>query len=509
MGLTFGAAVCVVGLGAGPAWTAPVGRQFVPTGSPVAWPATSAEGNRQSSTITIDAAEVAKGSQLPDADQLSPGQTYFYVALHPSYVFAGVPTPLAMPATAATLATPAGAVSGIQPPASNAVDASWYFPVGATLTSATLQISSFTKTLGNERGDFVPWTFSPQPIAFVAEASSAAPSTAPAGTTPSGSSRLPDTARTATGASTPQGGGDPGGSSTGVVVGAGLGGLVLLGAGAGALVAVRRRRAFARADREGRVVLTGPPLLTGLALPADRQAIVVKILGWLEIQGTKRPVRAGPLLELIVYLVLNPGRTFTSVQLRESIWRLGRQPITSATFRKYMVELRKAFGTGVVVTDRHRYELTASVLCDWHQFKTALRHDDDLVGAEEALALVRGPVLYGCFDGKKNAPFSWAVGTANDIEDEVTTTATDLAVACLALDDPERAAKAVSQGLCCAESNLALRKVDLRVAVALGGRRELDRRLEAARAALAIFPADVQDLEAEARTLGWAAVPPG
>ncbi len=46
-----------------------------------------------------------------------------------------------------------------------------------------------------------------------------------------------------------------------------------------------------------------------------------------------------------------------------------------------------------------------------------------LAGREEALALVRGPVLHGSFDGKKNSPFAWAVDTANDIEDEVTTVA--------------------------------------------------------------------------------------
>ena len=180
---------------------------------------------------------------------------------------------------------------------------------------------------------------------------------------------------------------------------------------------------------------------------------MVKLLGWLEIEGTKQPVTAGPLLELICYLVLNPGRSFTSVQIRESVWGLGRQPITSGAFRNYMVALRKAFGPGVVVTDRYRYELTDAVISDWDLFRAALEADDHLSGQEEALALVRGPVLHGSFDGKKNSPFAWAVGIANDIEDRITTTADDLAQAYLDLGDPAKASRAIAQGLLCADSN--------------------------------------------------------
>ena len=90
----------------------------------------------------------------------------------------------------------------------------------------------------------------------------------------------------------------------------------------------------------------------------------------------------------------------------------------------------------MVVTERYRYELTDVVTSDWDRFRALLEAEDELAGHEEGLALVRGPVLHGSFDGKKNSPFSWAVGTANDIEDEVTKVAVDLALACLDLDDP-------------------------------------------------------------------------
>jgi hypothetical protein len=214
-------------------------------------------------------------------------------------------------------------------------------------------------------------------------------------------------------------------------------------------------------------------------------------------------------LEIILFLALNPGQTFTSVQLRERIWGLGRQPITSNSFRVYMSQLRKAFGPGVVVTDRHRYEMTSVVTSDWDQFRVALGAEDKLAGAEAGLALVRGPVLHGCFDGKRNSPFAWAVGIAHSIEDEVTDTAVTLAVSCLELQEPRRAAEAVSRGLVCSEADLRLRKLDLGVGAALGGTKEVGRRLEAGRAAMATFPKDVAELEEIARQLGWQARVPG
>jgi hypothetical protein len=204
----------------------------------------------------------------------------------------------------------------------------------------------------------------------------------------------------------------------------GFGGLALLAGGSATLLELRRRRAFYKADREGRVVLVGPPPLS-MAPTAAHEAdssdrtlgasertygsIVVKLLGWLDITGARRRDIAGPLQEIIVFLVLNPGRSFTSVQLRESIWCLGRSPLSSGAFRNYMVGLRRAFGPGVVVTDKYRYELTGAVTSDWAMFK-AVAASNPVSGPEEALQLIRGPVLHGCFDGKKNSelpPKTW------------------------------------------------------------------------------------------------------
>ena len=490
-----------------------IGRQFVPVDKPLVWHATTPAGPAESSPVTLDAAEVGLDDQFPDFGiHLTAGQHYFYVALYPTYPYAGALVPMAIPPTPATLTTGNGTVIG--PVMSSEVldDATWFFPVPADVGRVTLHVDGFSKSVPNIDAVYTPWTFGPSTVAFVPASpvpiTTTTTSSAPTSVrSPHGKPRAHTSVAVATGRDTP----------TAAVLGAGVAGAALIAAGGVGLTSLLRRRRFYRADREGRIVLSGPPTLVagattlagGALRPPDGQAVVVKLLGALQVEGTRRPVTAGPLLELIVYLALNPGRDFTSVQLRESIWGLGRQPITSNTFRKYMVQLRKAFGPGVVVTEAHRYQLTNLVTSDWDRFQAVLRADDALTGPEQCLSMVRGPVLHGSFDGRKNAPFSWAIGTANDIEDEVVSVAVDLALAFMRLDEPRRAATAVCQGLLCSETNLRLRTLDLRVGAALGGPREVGRRLEAGRAAMVIFPTDVSALEVEARTLGWATIVPG
>jgi hypothetical protein len=512
--LISGAVAVVMVVSTTTAGAVPVGRQFAPVGGAVAWNATN-QGTPENSTVTVDVAEVATGDELPDGDNLSPGQHYFYVALHANYEFAGVLAPVTMPVLGATLTTPGGSVTGQSAPTNLGVDAQWYFPVPADLNSATLAVDGFTKVLGNEDGDFTPWTFSPVSIGFVA--------TSPVPTTPTTSVPAPSSVPATKGqhhategkqkvASRSTSSGTPAAAT----LGTGAAGLLALAGGAAGLVSLRRRRAFYRADRDGRMTFSGAPslvggatLATGAVLSPDRRAILVKLLGPLVVQGTKRPVRSGPVLEIVLFLALNPGESFTSIQLRERIWGLGRQPIKSQTFRSYVMQLRKAMGSGVIEVEAFHYQLTGVVTTDYDQFGAALLAEDTLAGAEQALALVRGPVMHGAFDGKKNSPFAWAVDKANDIEDEVTSTAVELAVSCLELQDPRRAAAAVSQGLLSSEANLRLRKLDLGVGAALGGANEVGRRLAAGRAVMATFPKDVAGLEELASQLGWEAHVPG
>ena len=514
------ALACLVLAGGGSASAAPTQQSFAPSHVPVVFSATGPGGASVNVTVLVAASELVPATELASLPfpALPAGETYFHVWLHPQDLIDGPSfVPLSIPAAHASLATNAGTTTAVGvDPNPGSLDAQWYFPVADSITSATLAIASSTVIAYGANGSQTTYAIGATSIDFV---------TKPPATTPI---PIPTGAPTET-----QGLGGPpalatksGGISSSAGLGVGIGGLVVLGTGAAIVVTVARRRAFYRADREGRVVLSGPPTLSAAAmaarlhgsdaegggagvgdLPRARHGIVVKILGWLEIEGTKKPITAGPLLELIVYLVLNPGKSFTSVQIRESVWGLGRQPITPGSFRKYMVDLRKAFGPGVVVTNRFRYELTEAVISDWDLFRAAA--DDNLAGQEQAMTFVRGPVLHGSFDGKKNSPFAWAYDEANRIEDQVTTTAIELARAHLDLDDAPRAARATSQGLLCSNSNLALRMVDLKVGAALGGTREVGRRLEAARVAVADFPGDIAVLEKAARLLGWEAIVPG
>ena len=502
-----GVVVVVVLVSAGgSAGAAPTQQSFAPVHVPVNLTAVGPDGSSVSvPVLVVDSSFLPPGQLAPQPlPSLPAGERYFHIWLQPQDpVGGGTLVPLNFPADDASLVTSSGTVPAAGSDPGPSLDAQLYFPVADTITRATLMIGASTVTTVGSGDTPVSYGLEPASIDFVT-ASATPPVPAQGSTTPP----------------TTLSGGNPGAlsgaagtsSSVGVGVGIGLGAVVVIGIALATAVSIRRRRAFYKADREGRVVLSGPPALLagatlpiGAALPSDRQAIVVKLLGALELEGTKRRVTAGPLLEIIVFLALNPGKSFTSVQLRESIWGLGRQPIKSQTFRSYMMQLRRAFGPGVVVTDVYRYQLTSAVTSDWDQFQAALRTDEILDGTEAALSQVRGPVLHGSFDGKKNSPFSWAVGIANDIEDQVTNVAAELAIACIESGDPGRAASAISQGLLCSESNLRLRTLDLEVGVALGGLHELGRRLAAAQAAVATFPKDVAELEQAATQLGWVA----
>jgi len=483
-----------------PAFGAPSQVTFEPAKVPVVFSVTGTEGGPFPVQAEVIASTLLLGgapSYLPAAP---PGESYLWIEFQTTE--GQVPdVPLALPLSAGALVTAGGTVSpaGFDlAPASSSTD--WYFPVADSTTKATLEIGAATVTAYGNNGTSESYAIAPTTIGF---------HTAPAVTVPVPAASGPGRRAAPI----------PVSVSPAKALGFGVGSLAIAGAATPGLILWRRRRAFYRADRQGRVILVGPPLLgaelAGARLPEEqgveplpprpRHSIVVKLLGWLDIAGVEPPVMAGPLREIVVFLVLNPGRSFTSVQLRESVWGLGRQPITPATFRKYMVHLRKAIGPGVVVSDRYRYEMTDAVTSDWATF-LVLRDEDP----GQALELVRGPELNGCFDGKKNSPFAWAVAIANEIEDEITTVALDLADSYLdELDDPARATTALSHGLRCAQANLALRLLDLRTGAALGGVRELSRRLEAGRAAMATFPMDVEQLEDQARHLGWEAVLPG
>jgi DNA-binding SARP family transcriptional activator len=488
--------------GGGRADAAPTQLSFAPAHVPIRFTAVGPSGAQTSvSVLVVDSSLLPPGDLAPEPlPTLPAGEAYFHIWLQSQDpADGGTLVPLNFPAAAASLVTSAGTVAATgMDPGPGDLDAQLYFPVADSITKATLVIGATTVTATGADGSAISYDLDPATIEFV----TTAPATAPVPTGGSAGSTGPVSVGSPVALSS--------GTSSSLGIGLGLGALVVLGAGVAGLLSLRRRRAFSRADREKRITISSAPVLgAGTTLPTgavlrDRPAILVKILGALQIDGARRKSISVPVLEIIVFLALNPGQTFNSAQLRERIWGLGRKPITSGTFRNYMTELRKVLGPGMVVTERYNFTMTGAVSCDRDQFRALLEGDDVLAGQEEALALVRGPVLHGAFEGK-NSPFTWALDAVHLIEDEVTSVAVDLALACLAQNDPARASRAVAQGLLCMESDLRLRTVDLEVGAAVGGPGETGRRLQAAKASMATFPHDVAELERTARRLGWAA----
>lgn len=290
---------------------------------------------------------------------------------------------------------------------------------------------------------------------------------------------------------------------------AGGGGLLVI---AVVVPIVIRRRRYARADRAGQVVIVSPPELSPPPPPAlgpgERPAEEasttlersVRMLGPLEIGGLVRPLRRQPAEELFVFLVLHPGRSFTSAELRSAIWVLGRREVSVESFRNYVLDLRRSLGPDVLVTTGTRYRIAVPVHSDVAQFRTALANPERATGLEEALGLVRGPVLAGAFDGR-NAPYTWALPLVHELEAEIQDAASELAELAATTGDMARADWAIGQGLRCSPTDLRLLRSSIALGLAVGGAAELDKRLTAARARLRDFPADVEVLEAEARRL--------
>jgi hypothetical protein len=226
----------------------------------------------------------------------------------------------------------------------------------------------------------------------------------------------------------------------------------------------------------------------------------VKVLGPLEIDGLVRPVRLLPVRELLVFLALHPGQSFTTTELRNAIWIEGRAEPKAQTFHNYLSDLRRSLPPGVLTKSGYHFALSDAVTSDWSRFVTVLEGGNDRserLGA--ALALVRGSPFEGEFSGR-TSPFSWATDLCHQIEVAAEKAGHELVTHCLEAGDPVPADAAVAQVLRCLPGSIAAREDSLRVGAVLGGPRELDRRLAAARAVLGD---DARFLEPVAHGLGW------
>jgi hypothetical protein len=308
--------------------------------------------------------------------------------------------------------------------------------------------------------------------------------------------------------------------STALPVGAGAGGgivvLVLF-------IPIWRRRAYKKADSEGRVIVDSPPLpgtpneptSTDPVLEAEQTtgsqgagvlalarigAVDVRVLGPLEIHGVLRPVRLLPVRELLVFLALHRGQSFTTIELRNAIWVEGRTEPKPETFHNYLSDLRRSLPTGVLAKAGYHFALTDAVTSDLSRFETYLEgYDDRAERFGAALALVRGSPFEGEFSGR-TSPYSWATDLCHQIEVAVEKAGHELCVLSLEAGDPVQADAAVAQVLNCVPASIVAREDYLRVGSVLGGPRELDRRLRAART---VMGDDARLLEPVAHGLGW------
>ena len=289
------------------------------------------------------------------------------------------------------------------------------------------------------------------------------------------------------------------GLTTAQTVGAGTGGgiVVLL-----LVIPIWRRRAFRRAEKHGRVIFDAPPVLTAWRAPAPIAApptdgpreeavspgvwevVDVKVVGPVVFDGLVRPITSRPVGELLAFLALHPGQSFTSDQLRSAIWAEGRTEPKQNSFYTYVSALRRSLPAGSLVKTGTRFTLTEVVTSDWGRVRALMEGPDDRVERlGEALALVRGPPFDGVLSGR-SAPYAWAAELSHQIEVAVETAGHELAVLFLDSGDPVAADAAIGQVLTCVPASIVAREDYLRVGSLLGGPREVGRRLGAARHAM-------------------------
>ncbi len=204
--------------------------------------------------------------------------------------------------------------------------------------------------------------------------------------------------------------------------------------------------------------------------------------------------------EVLVFLALHPGRSFTSTELRSAIWSEGRDEPKPETFRNYLSYLRRSLPSETLVKVGYRYSLTETITTDWGSFCSLInRNGDRAEHLAEALDLVRGPPFDGPSTGRA-APYEWAGELRHWIEAAVEKAAHELFTVCLEAADLALADSGVARALRCVPASVVTREDHLRLRATIGRRPEVERRMRAARVALG---EDVTLLEPLAFDLGW------
>jgi hypothetical protein len=297
------------------------------------------------------------------------------------------------------------------------------------------------------------------------------------------------------------------GFSTPLAIGAGTAGSVVLIV---LLIPIWRRRAYRKADAEGRVIIDSAPIDQPIAdnrsdagetvEQVNSRSVTVKVLGAVEIDGLVRPIKLGSVRDVLVFLALHPGRSFTSAELRSAIWVGRRDEPKPETFRNYMSHLRRALPDGVLEKNGYRYSLTNDIDSDWATFCALVAGVYDraerLAGA---LNLVRGTPFDGPSTGR-SVSYGWADELRHAMEVAVEKAAHELFTIGVDTGDMALADVGVSQALIGVPGSLVAFEDRLRLGSAIGGRIEVARRMRSARA---VLRDDIAMLEPLARELGW------
>jgi hypothetical protein len=404
----------------------------------------------------------------------------------------------AVPIGDISLALPDGTVADAVPPGPPVafLEGSYSFVVPAATTDGTLEVTPVTVSAVEYPGAVGPNAAMtmiafqsarapvvvPPPAAAVTVPTTNEPTIAPPSTVPTTKVAASQRHPTSTGLSAPE--------KAAAGTGGGLVVLVLV-------IPIWRRRAFRRADTQGRVVFDAPPVPTsarappvearpvgGAAPEAESPGVDVKVLGPVVFDGLVRPITTTPVAELLAYLALHPGRSFTTDQLRSAIWADGRSEPKSDSFYTYVSALRRSLPPGSLVKSGTRFTLTDVVTSDWGRFGTATEaHDDRVERLREALALVRGPPFDGALSGR-NPPYAWASDLSHQMEVAVEKAGHELVLLFLDSGDPVPADAVIAQVLTCVPASIVAWEDYLKVGSLLGGPRELQRRLDVARHAL-------------------------
>jgi hypothetical protein len=510
------AGLTVLGCTAGVAKAAPV-PSFAMVGT-AAFTGTATDGTPLSIGVHVDQAELSLISAAGSQTTAPSGSVFLVVEVHSDESAGNGPSFDGFDAVATAdlmLRSSSGTVPATvsATPSSGPLTGTYYFAVPPSITSAQIEVGPATVgaveypgALGTN-GKLTGLTLDPTTIDLVLVKT-------PATTTPPTSTPAPSHAehsrviRSAPGLSLP---GQIG-------IGAGSGGVVLLFV---VIPIFIRRRRYDRADRDGRVIIDTPLLLERgpPALPAqgtdhveegapdsDHQAstvtVTVALLGDLEVHGLRRPITSTPVRELLCYLALHPGRSFTTAELRNAIWAEPRTEPSAKTFRNYVWMLRKALPAGTFDPAGYRYRLSDAVVSDWAAFvgHVAVGGESRLSHLRSALGLIRGRP-FASPEARDPDAYGWAkVEFSVVMERAIEDTTHEVVTLALADKDLDLADWALSRWPPGPPWSVLLEGDSLRVAAARGAPGGVVRALDATRSHLGEEAVILEDL---ARELGW------